>query len=162
MPITIEAESQNIPNTGTKYLTLIEFVNEDIKEIEVIQLKCEEFINDPLSFINNINMSQSTDSQIVININNMSGSEISNFGNIVNKIDFSQNIEANWSKLKHDLTSCYHHKDYEKYVEMIDKTIKEKKNNVKWEAVEKVAKIAGVFIGEIIKGFTTALLDKYS
>ena len=32
LPITIEAESQNIPNTGTRYLILMVFENEDIRE----------------------------------------------------------------------------------------------------------------------------------
>ena len=131
------------------------------KSIDVVALICEPFLNDPHSLVNSIQINQTANSNFVFNIENMNDSSISNFGNIVNKIDFTQDIEHKWSMLKHDLDYRFHYKEYKKYIELVDQTIAQKKILLKLEIAEKVARIAGSFLGEIIKGFTAALLEKY-
>ena len=144
-----------------KYPQIILSANNEDRPVDVVALMCEPYLNDPLSFVNNIKINQTANSSFVINVENMNDSQISNFGNIVNQIDFKQDIETKWSMLKHDLDSRFHYKEYKKYVELVDQTIAQKKMMLKLELAEKVAKIAGSFLGEIIKGFTSALLEKY-
>lgn len=159
--IMVTAREKKYRINDVKPSQLVLSIGGESEQVDVIAFAVEEYLNDPLSFVNNIQLSQSSDTKITINIENMSQSQISNFGNIMNQIDFTQDIETKWIKLKHDLNSRFHYKDYQKYIESVDETIREKKNLIKWEIAEKAAKVAGTFLGEIIRGFTAALLDKY-
>lgn len=157
--IIITERNKKLKVKDIKNATINLMIDEE-RSVDAIAFECVEF-DDPLSYFNHIEVKNETNTTVVINIENMNDSQISDFANTISKIDFKQNLEDKWGKIRYDLMNRYEYEKYEKYVSMVDETIATKKSKIKWETAENIFKIAGAFIGEILRSFTNALLDKY-